>query len=283
MPTYEHRRNSAGEIVAIRVKIRRVGLPHLSRSFKVAGASDAAVRRAEREARTWVGGLAVSLDAMSAEATAALPVAPPLRSAQAAVSAQRAGSAKGRLTAAFSASVAPSRPTVGRAGTEGRITPAHIEALAGVSTPEIAGLICMEVEVGLAASELLALRWQNISLDTYSLAVFGASGAVTRRVPLAPNAIDVLLGMPGRKYGLVFGVHTVVSLDATLARAVRDARLTPALRWPLLVSLRREAALRQLERGIAAEDVARMMGVADLDTILKPRLSPPPTKPRMSR
>lgn len=282
MATFEQRRNSAGEVVAIRVKIRRAGLPHLSRTFKVQGASEAAVRRAEREARAWVDGLASSLATISEQAVAPQPDvrgAAPVRSKVLAPASAPAG---GSLSTAFAASAARGKRPAPAVSSETRITGANVEALAAATSAQLAGLIRLEVELGLAPAELLALRWQHVALDSRSLSILGASGAVLRRVPLAPSAIEVLLGMPGRKYGLVFGEHTAASLDAALARAARDARLGPALRWPLLVCLRREAALRWLERGFTPEVVAQLIGVADLKSVLRPRLTPVTAKPRMS-
>ncbi|HEU4458812.1 MAG TPA: site-specific integrase [Methylibium sp.] len=53
MPTFEERRDRAGQVITLRVKIRRRGFPEVSRSFDVNGSSQAALRQARRVAESW--------------------------------------------------------------------------------------------------------------------------------------------------------------------------------------------------------------------------------------
>ena len=53
MPTFEERRNRAGQVITLRAKIRRRGFPEVSRSFDVNGPSQAALRQARRLADSW--------------------------------------------------------------------------------------------------------------------------------------------------------------------------------------------------------------------------------------
>ena len=53
MPTFEERRDRAGQVITLRVKIRRRGFPEVSRSFDVTASTHAARRQARRVAEAW--------------------------------------------------------------------------------------------------------------------------------------------------------------------------------------------------------------------------------------
>lgn len=53
MATFEERRNKDGQVITLRVKIRRRGFPAVTRSFDVHGTSPVEVRRARRKAEGW--------------------------------------------------------------------------------------------------------------------------------------------------------------------------------------------------------------------------------------
>lgn len=266
MATFEKRYNRAGTLVAIRAKVRRAGSPHLSRTFKVAGGSEAAYARAMREAQRWVVGLNDSM-ANAGGATVPMPVAAP-----------QGGQPVGGKTAARKPPAAgPSAAFAAQARSSAkdgaaRIADGEIERLSAFAGETLSGLVRLQIEIGLAPHELAALRWQHIAFDTCSLSVVGASGAALRRVLLPPAAVELLLRMPGRKYGPVFAGLDANGMEASLRRAVRAAGLEKKFPWPVLVTLRREAALRWIERGLDRASVARVLGVADPNVVLQPPL-----------
>lgn len=57
MPTFEDRKPADGRITAIRVKVRRAGQAHLSRTFPVSARGHSDVPSAEVAARDWLGRL----------------------------------------------------------------------------------------------------------------------------------------------------------------------------------------------------------------------------------
>ena len=62
---------------------------------------------------------------------------------------------------------------------------------------------------------------------------------------------------------------------------MRAAGLDKKFPWPVLITLRREAALRWMARGLDRMSVARVMGVNDLDVVLQPPVRTGAARKRM--
>ncbi len=280
MATFEKRYNQMGDLVAIRAKVRRAGSPHLSRTFKVSGTSESASARALREAQRWVKGLTESLEGHASVLMPAM-VEASLDDARIVGAGRSKQPPPAGLSAAFAASAGSGSRRRDRDSAGARVSDADIEALAVFAEGALANLVRLEIEVGLAPHELVALRWQHVLFDSCSLSVVGASGAVLRRLQLTPTALELLLRMPGRKYGLIFAGLEPIGLEASLRRAVRAAGLDKKFPWPVLITLRREAALRWMARGLDRMSVARVMGVNDLDVVLQPPVRTGAARKRM--
>lgn len=246
MPTFEHRRDAKGRVTAIRVKIRRVGLPHISRSFPVESDSPTALRKAAKAARDW------------AQATAST-LAPSVTAASAASVPDPTPKPHGILATAWASAISVTTAEPPQA--QGRRSPTRVptEALL-VSAPAGPGraLLALLLDCGLRLEELAALRWQRVHLNSGWLDVPGPGGLVLRQVPLTPLVISALLACGGRKYGLVF------RRDADGLRQWL-AELAPGF---CAEDFQRACPLRMAQRGLGMAEIEAHMGVPDARALL---------------
>lgn len=247
MATFELRTDARGQVVAVRAKVRRAGAPHLSKSFPVKGTgaitTATAIQRAQAQARAWVATLEASLGLLAPQPLTAQANTRPS-------TARRADFLAAWQSA--SAAAVPS-PEV-----EGNPLPdTALQNLLALE-PDVASrcLLIFVLNTGLPVEALAGLRWQHIALAQQSLQLRSGSGLLAQQVPLVPAALEALLCLPGRKYGLVFGDNAAAigsTLQASLGRVGQD-----------LATLYRAAAWRWLQRGVGAGEVAVIMGRGDL-------------------
>lgn len=257
MPTFEKRRNPQGQVTSIRVKVRRVGLPHLSQSFPIDASNGITEAKAEKAARNW---------ARQAETNLAAPQIQPKESQQpgnqgliakawaAAISSPVAASGK------FEEYLGVSRPFP--KGASDDLLRAPLDALSRI-------LLALALDCGLRCEELAALRWQHVHLDTSLMDVPETGGVVLRQVPLTPIVVSTFFAWPGRKYGPVF------RLSPDEIKSVLE-KLTPnSINYELL---RLEAAFRMADRGLTSAEAALYLGVSDLKTLRTDPSQPAPGK-----
>lgn len=241
MATFELRRDALGQVVAVRAKVRRVGYPHLSKSFAVQGAGNnaAAVARAKAQARAWVATLEAGLGLQ------------PARPRRAGACARANTAMQPDLPAAWrSASAAPSGAPP--AQTDPLPDTALRQLLALEPDASSRSLLLFVLNTGLPVEALAVLRWQHVALAEKELRLGGSAGLDVQTVPLTSAALSALLGRTGRKYGLVFGSDVDAirnALQACLGRMGED-----------MTTLYRAAAWRWLEGGLPMDGVAAIMG-----------------------
>jgi integrase len=202
MATFELRKDAEGQVKAIRVKVRRVGQPHLSRTFAVVGKGAKAVATARKEAEAWATGLASAMRDVVTELV------------------QAPASAEAPVAQAFH----------GSAGRAGGPSPADAsDALARRA------LQALQQGTGLNLDELQALRWQHVGWHARTLDVPGESGLTVRQVPLDARTVEALLAIGARKHGLIFpgGRPWLMAQLAERAERAGNARpSTPATPAP---------------------------------------------------
>lgn len=251
MATYEYRKNAAGKIVAVRAKVRRVGLPHLSKTFPVDPAADE-LQLAEAAARQWVSSLSASL-----------------RNSDPGVEPVPGRAQRGSLAALWRNQTRTS-PAEPRAG----LSKAEVGSLLGVCvTPLDQALVALILETGLLENELERLRWQHIQVAERSLEIVGPSGLLSRRLPLSIALLDRLLSLEVRKYGLIFRGGGSWIKDR-VRRLAEDAELGDACD---LRKLRVTAAESMLAAKLSPEEVAARLGIHSLQQLLPSVGATPPT------
>jgi len=245
MPTFEKRRNADGQVTAIRVKLRRVGQPHLSHSVPVDGEGSAALSRALRQAQDWAAG--VQGQKPKARTTA---------------------SKNSRLADVWNAATEP-MPTASATSAAPswlRHAPLNATQLAAASQAATSlhdkALLQLLLHTGMQTDELARLRWQHIHLDGRCVEIRGLTGSVLRTVPLHPMALESLLILPSRKYGLVFRQDT-----KSIAAFVEELCIAAGVDLP---TLHRQAAWNLLQRGADIDTAAAWMGVDSLSLLQQP-------------
>lgn len=186
MATFELRRDAQGRVNAVRVKVRRVGQPHLSKTFQLDGRGPAALAAARREAAQWLAGLDAALDSVaqemvSATSNAAMPVA----------------EAEVSVASAFKRATTEAVVNQRRQGE-------HVVSVKAEADPTLRLLRELLQCGAMSLAELSALRWQHVAWHERCLQVPGGSGLVVRHVPLGASACEALLAMGTRKHGLLF-------------------------------------------------------------------------------
>jgi integrase len=166
------------------------------------------------------------------------------------------------------------KPTVSN-GRNRRLYPGELDAvLAASESVELAPVARLAVETAMRLSEIVGLRWADVSLANRTVTLHDTKNGSGRVVPLSPAAIVVFEGLLRRIDGDVFGVSGP-SISQAWARAVERARNvylkecvdTGTEPKPGYLSdlhfhdLRHEATSRLFERGVfGAMEVATITG-----------------------
>jgi integrase len=254
MATFEKRRNTAGEITAIRVKIRRVGMPHLSKSFPVENGSQTALKKAEKAAKVWVDEITKGFDLNHGN----------FKSEQLNKNNYLQPSIS-KLTHAWAKANNPPRSPItldipryfSREMGEQLIIEAH------TNTEKI--LTALLLECGLSIEEILQLRWQHVHLNQKVLLIMGSSGLILRQVPLSALTIEMLLASHYRKYGMLINLP-----DEELNQFIPQ-QLTQAFgnaggqRFNFYI--KREAAHRMADLGTDINKICQTLGIYNLESL----------------
>lgn len=169
----------------------------------------------------------------------------------------------------------PKRPR----GRERRVTGAELNAIIGATdSPEFVAIVRLAVATAMRRSELVALEWRHVDLERRIALLPTTKNGEPRRVPLSPEAVEVLSHLARRVDGKVFGLRPN-SVQQAFQRALERARRRylernvsggqPAdetfLRGLHFHDLRHEATSRLFERGdMDLMEVALITGHKDL-------------------
>jgi integrase len=133
----------------------------------------------------------------------------------------------------------------------------------------IASLIVFAIETGMRRSELLALTWADVDLDSRVALVRNSKNGESRDVPLSIRALQILAGLHQRR-----GKNGKTEADcgdcvfAIGASAVRSAfervRTRAGARDLRFHDLRREGVTRFIERGLNLIEASSVSGHRDL-------------------
>lgn len=122
-------------------------------------------------------------------------------------------------------------------------------------SPWIAPAIIIAVEVGMRQGEILALRWDDISISDRVATVRDSKNGEMRIVPLSPRVLDMLREMPRSVDGRVIPITQNTIED--LWRRVRHKAGIDDLRFH---DLRHEATSRLFEDGFETMEVSSITG-----------------------
>ncbi|MBN8441572.1 MAG: site-specific integrase [Thauera sp.] len=172
------------------------------------------------------------------------------------------------------------KPTINNARAR-RVSDAELDAiLAAVRSPEFKAIVKLAIETAARRSELLSLRWQDISLDKRVATLRQTKNGEVRAVPLSSRAIAILKAQPRRIDGAVFGMKPH-SLTTAFERAVLRARRSyeettktesrePGFLEDLrLHDLRHEACSRLAELGLSTTELASISGHRTLQLVAR--------------
>ena len=250
MATYEKRKNVEGQITAIRVKIRRVGLPHLSQTFPLENGSQTALKKAEQAAKIWADEVTKNLSIKHGN----FKLNENLRS-----SFNRSSKSNHRKQ---------SEPVI---NVKLDAFKRHLSQLNGDmiinngETSEERILAALLLDCGLALDEIEQMRWQHISINQNALQVLSQAGLAIRHVKLTQLTLESLLASKQRKYGILFlqdkkELHQLVPTQLTKL-------FGNANQLEFTVGIKREAAHRMADRGLSEMQISQQLGIGALDSI----------------
>lgn len=258
MATYEKRRNVEGQITSIRVKIRRVGLPHLSQTFPVSGNSQTALRQAEKAAKAWVAEVTKGLGIQHGNIKSSFNTSSHFNQ----MSMAKANSSKQPQVQ----TELPFNRIFSKTEGDQLINDTHD------SQTKI--LLALLLECGMTLEEISRSRWQHFHFSQRKIEVIGSSGFTQRYVPLTPTTIEALLASHQRKYGLLFTESPSQLFDYL---SIKELPNFPAKsNTPIEQLLRLEAAHRMADNGANEDNICEYLGVSRLDVLANTNVRPNP-------
>ncbi len=250
MATFEKRKNVEGKVTAIRVKIRRVGLPHISQSFPVQGDSQTALRKAEKAAKDWADEISKNFDLRHGNFKTEQPSNNRLASS--------------RLSNIWAKANNP--PTLQSPLPFQRIISQAEgdQLIMQANTSEAKILTALLLDCGLTMEEISMLRWQHLRFSRQQIEVSGLSGLTTRYAPLTPLTVEMLLAANQRKYGKLFGK----SADALFKQLPKSltSKLGQYLNLRFQLNCKQEVAHRMADKGFSSNDIYAYLGLYEANT-----------------
>ena len=177
------------------------------------------------------------------------------------------------------------RPVPGRSRTR-RVSPAEIQAICkATESVELPPIVTLAVETGMRLSEIVGLRWRDVSLDSRTVALSDSKNGDSREVPLSSTVVATLQDWKKRTAvvsitGRVFQI-TPHAVSVAFRRATRRARKVYDAEYVRTVEnsdpsfllglrfhdLRHEAVSRLFERGFNVMEVAAISGQRTLQML----------------
>ena len=259
LATFEKRKNSLGETTAIRVKIRRVGMPHLSQTFPVANGTQTALKQAEKAAKSWVEEVTKGFGMQHGNIKSFKAQFNQLRMNQSPLDIQE--------------SHINTRLPFDRVITKDLGD--HSILLA--DRPYSKMLTALLLDCGLGMEEIKRLRWQNVLFNQKMIEVYGISGMFQRQVPLTELTLEMLLAHSQRKYGLVFNDSASTQYSKLPIQLL--SKFQQKNETDLALSLKREAAHRMADWGASESAICAYLGITNIQTLnnnmgLMPKMQP---------
>ena len=252
MATYEKRKNVEGQVTAIRVKIRRVGLPHLSQTFPLENGSQTALKKAEQAAKIWADEVTKSLAIKHGN----FILNENLRS-----SFNRSSKSDHRKQSEPVPVINFKLDAFKR----------HLSQLNGDmiinngETSEERILAALLLDCGLALDEIKQMRWQHIRINRNAINVLSQAGLTIRQAKLTQLTLDALLASKRRKYGILF------LQEKNELQQLVPAQLTKLFgktsQPEFIAGIKREAAHRMADRGMNEMQICQQLGIGALDSI----------------
>ena len=142
-----------------------------------------------------------------------------------------------------------------------RLTPEEKAKLLSVSSPELRRFILMGLKTGGRHSEILNLKWKDVDFARNTIAFRVTKTGEPRRVPIHPDALEVLRGLPrhgeyvfadadGKRYNRSSWIRY------QFERAVDQA----GIRGVVIHTLRHAFASELVEKGVDLKTVAELLG-----------------------
>lgn len=247
MATFEKRKNSLGETTAIRVKIRRVGMPHLSQTFPVTNGTQTALKQAEKAAKAWVEEVTKGFGIQHGN----------IKSFKAQFNQLAMHQSPLSNPAPYSSATFPFDRLISK--NQGDDFILHAD------TPDARMLTALLLDCGLSMEEITRLRWQHVLFNQKLVEVMGTSGLLQRQVPLTALAIEMMLAHNQRKYGLMFNGDEPALYEQVPKQLI--STLQKKADTALAIALKRETAYRMADIGIDESAVCNYLGINHLKTL----------------
>lgn len=247
MATFEKRKNTLGQVTAIRVKVRRVGMPHISQTFPVEVGSIRSEKQAEKAAKEW---------------------------------AEEVSKNYGLTHGNLKSNIVQPRPSIKHLWnfltqqTPEKVTlpfdrkiDVHtgdllIQQTVDTDTQMLVGLL---LECGLNQAEIKQLRWQQFRVNQQKLHILHASGYADREIPLSPLMLEILLKVQKRKYGPMFlesDTNIPQAIPAQMQTLLNHAHGATFDRY-----IKQEAAHRMVDYGLETSQVLNALGVRSFESL----------------
>lgn len=126
-------------------------------------------------------------------------------------------------------------------------------------TPMVRSFVQFAVETAMRRGEIAAMHWEHVDVKSRTLRIPKTKTDTPRTIPLSRKAVEVLLSIPRRLDGLVWGLRAD-SITQAFGRACTRAGIE-GLR---LHDLRHEATSELFEKGLNLMEVASTTGHRDL-------------------
>ncbi len=158
---------------------------------------------------------------------------------------------------------------------ERRLMPGELDRICEISESlSLPSLVRLAVETGMRRGELAGMTWDNVDLKKRTVTLSETKNGEKRIVPLSPEALRILSGLPRRLDGEVWGLKDDHSISTAFIRAVSRARAvyekeceekkekpdTSFLVDLTFHDLRHEATSRFFEKGFNVMEVASITG-----------------------
>jgi integrase len=173
------------------------------------------------------------------------------------------------------------RPEIRNSRTR-RVEQSEIDAIVSASeSAELAGLVALAVETAARRGELLALRWEEVSLPKQVATLRVTKNGEVRQLPLSSRAVATLQRIPQRLDGGAVFTLRPDSVSQAFRRAVERARMAYEEETPpaqqdrqhlidlKFHDLRHEACSRLAERGLSTTELAAVSGHKTLQLVAR--------------
>ncbi len=159
-------------------------------------------------------------------------------------------------------------------GRDRRLRPGELDRILSSSdSPALSSLVRFAIETGMRRSEIAGMTWDRVDLKKKTVSLHDTKNGEKRIVPLSPEAVRILSGLPRRLDGEVWGMEPDSITQAflrALARAkeayekeCQEKRVKPDPSYLVDLTfhdLRHEATSRFFEKGLNPMQVAAITG-----------------------